>query len=418
MKYFSMFSGIGGFELGIQQSEIPMECIGYSEIDEYAESIYIRQFPKHRRFGDATRIKTEEIPKFDLLVGGFPCQAFSIAGQRKGFSDTRGTLFFEIARILKDKRPKYFLLENVKGLLSHDGSRTFKRMLGILSELGYVFEWEILNSKDFGVPQNRERLFIKGYLGRECGREIFSQKRNRREIISSMSWYPTSTKTAKLVDKDGLSLTLCSDGHNSGRNQLIVCNEKAQAQKVYDEEGLATTLCGNGGGHGGKTGLYKVNNIKVVGNLSRTNHGGENVLDTDGIASTLNANNYKHPLRIRTNVKKGYDEAIEGDGVRLCHPTSKTARGRVHKEEIGALSSNTDWGTVDKDFRIRRLTPLECERLQGFPDGWTEFGKDGEPISDTQRYKCLGNAVTTNVVEYIMRSMFYDKQGINGSDGD
>lgn len=391
MKYFSMFSGIGGFERGIEQSGVDMECIGYVEIDKYARSIYEKHYPNHTWWGDATELNPKELPDFDLLVGGFPCQAFSLAGKRRGFDDSRGTLFFEIARVVKEKEPSYLLLENVKGLLSHDRGNTFKTMLGILSELGYDVEWEVLNSKDFGVPQNRERLFIKGYLGRECGGEIFSQKRNRREIIGSMSWFPTTT---------------CSDGHNSGRNHLIVCNEKAQAQKVYDEDGLATTLCGNGGGHGGKTGLYKVNNIKVVGNLSRTNHGGENVLDTDGIASTLNANNYKHPLRIRTNVKKGYDEAVDGDGVRLCHPTSKTARGRVHKEEIGALSSNTDWGTVDKDYRIRRLTPKECERLQGFPDDWTKYGRDDELISDTQRYKCCGNAVTVNVIEYLIRSWF------------
>ena len=352
------------------------------------------------------------------MVAGFPCQAFSIAGKRQGFSDTRGTLFFEIARILEDKRPKYFLFENVKGLLSHDEGRTFKRILAILSELGYALEWQIVNSKDYGLPQNRERLFIKGYFGREGVREILSQKRDCREIIGQMSWLPTSTRTAKLVDKNGLSLTLCSDGHNCGRNQLIVCNEKSQAQKVYDEDGIATTLCGNGGGHGGKTGLYKVENkIKIVGNTSKTNHNGENVLDESGIASTLNANNYKHPLRIRTNVKKGYDEAVDGDGVRLCHPQSKTARGRVHKGEIGTLSSSTDWGTVDKDFRIRRLTPVECERLQGFPDNFTKYGKDGEVISDTQRYKCLGNAVSVNVIEYLIRSMFYDYRDVKASDG-
>ena len=117
IKYFSMFSGIGGFEYGIEKAntQTDFECVGYSEIDKYAVSIYEKQYPNHINYGDATRIRTSELPDFDFLVGGFPCQAFSIAGKRRGFDDTRGTLFFEIARILKDKRPNYFLLENIKG---------------------------------------------------------------------------------------------------------------------------------------------------------------------------------------------------------------------------------------------------------------------------------------------------------------
>ena len=116
-----MFSGIGGFEYGLQQSKYDFENIGYSEIDKYAVSIYEKHYPNHTNYGDATKINTEDLQDFEFLIGGFPCQAFSIAGKRKGFNEARGTLFFEIARVLKDKRPKYFLLENVKGLLSHEG---------------------------------------------------------------------------------------------------------------------------------------------------------------------------------------------------------------------------------------------------------------------------------------------------------
>ena len=169
-----MFSGIGGFELGLQNSDYEFECVGYSEVDKYAISIYERHFPNHRNFGDATKIKTEDLPDFDFLVGGFPCQAFSIAGQRRGFDDTRGTLFFEIARVLRDKRPRYFLLENVRGLLSHDKGKTFKTILEVLSNLGYNVEWEVLNSKDFNTAQRRERIFIKGYLRDRCGGEVLS----------------------------------------------------------------------------------------------------------------------------------------------------------------------------------------------------------------------------------------------------
>ena len=177
-----MFSGIGGFEYGMELSKMDFECVGYSEIDENAKSIYQRHYPKHINFGDATRIKTEKLPDFDFLVGGFPCQSFSIAGNRQGLDDTRGTLFFEIARILKDKRPRYFLLENVKNLLSHDKGNTFKTITGVLSELGYTISWKIYNSRNHGVPQNRERIFITGcYNEGGGGFEILFKRRNNEK---------------------------------------------------------------------------------------------------------------------------------------------------------------------------------------------------------------------------------------------
>ncbi|MBW2968540.1 DNA cytosine methyltransferase [Candidatus Woesearchaeota archaeon] len=277
MKYFSLFSGIGGFELGIGNKA---KCIGYSEIDKYAIQIYKRHFPKHKNYGNAKKIDTKKIPDHDLLVAGFPCQAFSVAGKRRGFEDTRGTLFFEIARIAKTKRPRYLLLENVKGLLSHDEGKTFQTILGVLSDLGYRVEWQVLNSKHFGVPQNRERVFIVGHLRGERGQKVFPIREGNSKNLEEI--------TINLPD----------------------------AQRIYDSQGIAKTLKGLGGGQGAKTGLYKT-------------------------------------------------------------------------------------GT-----KIRRLTPTECERLQGFPDGWTEHGttKKGKKveISDTQRYKVLGNAVTVNVIKAIM----------------
>ena len=169
MKYFSMFSGIGGFEAAFPKD---WQCVGFSEVDKYAIQIYSKHFPDHKNFGDATRIIPERIPDFDFLCGGFPCQSFSIAGKRGGFEDTRGTLFFQIARIIRVKRPSYFLLENVKGLLSHDKGLTFQTIINTIIELGYDCEWCVLNSKNHGVPQNRERIFIFGTRNRS-GRKIF-----------------------------------------------------------------------------------------------------------------------------------------------------------------------------------------------------------------------------------------------------
>ena len=170
MKYFSTFSGVGGFEIAMPKD---WECVGNSEIDKYASQVLKYHYPKIKNYGDITKIIASELPDFDLLVGGFPCQSFSIAGKRRGFDEARGTLFFDIARILTDKKPRNFILENVKGLLSHDGGATFTTIIRILSTMGYFVEWQVLNAKNFGVPQNRERVFIVGHLGGQPRRKVF-----------------------------------------------------------------------------------------------------------------------------------------------------------------------------------------------------------------------------------------------------
>ncbi|WP_367278660.1 DNA cytosine methyltransferase, partial [Ruminococcus sp.] len=175
MKFFDMFAGIGGFRSGLEAIG-GFECVGYCEIDKYTKQAYEAMYNTKGElyFDDARKINPELLPDIDLICGGFPCQSFSIAGKRKGFDDTRGTLFFEIARIAAVKRPKYLLLENVPGLLSHDSGRTFATILSALDELGYDVTWQVLNSKDFGVPQSRQRVYIVGYLRGECAGQILS----------------------------------------------------------------------------------------------------------------------------------------------------------------------------------------------------------------------------------------------------
>lgn len=223
IKYFSMFSGIGGFEYGLQQSKHDFENVGFSEIDKYAVSIYEKNYPNHTNYGDATKIKTEELPDFDFLVGGFPCQAFSVAGKRGGFNDTRGTLFFEIARILKDKKPPYFLLENVRGLLSHDKGRTFQTILGVLSDLGYIVQWTLLNSADFQVPQRRERVFIEGYLGGRSTGEVLSVRRNCSKNITKVNSFRDTHRTFSVYpDTNTVTRALTAVGQNGGGSQVII----------------------------------------------------------------------------------------------------------------------------------------------------------------------------------------------------
>lgn len=371
MKYLSLFSGIGGFEYGMMESGVDFECIGFSEVDKYAKSIYKKHFPRHRDLGDATKLRTEELGEFDLLVGGFPCQAFSMAGYRKGFDDTRGTLFFEISRVLKDKRPRYFLLENVKGLLSHDKGKTFQTILEVLSDLGYDVEWRVLNSKNHGVPPNRERVYIKGHLRGESGGQVLSDGVSGKETVGKVNYLKKGRQGDRVLSTNGINQTLTATGGNSGRNTFI-CNSK----------------------------------ILNVGNLSVSGHSSGNVVHENGVSPTLMACNYKSSIIVSrekvislNNAKQG-QRIYSDDGVSctLCGngggQGGKTGLYLVGERDMGCRS------------QIRRLTPLECERLQGFPDNWTQYGADDESISDTQRYKCCGNAVTTNVVRDIMKEWF------------
>jgi DNA (cytosine-5)-methyltransferase 1 len=221
MKYFSMFSGIGGFELAIKKTIPHAECIGHSEIDKHAINTYEKHFPNHRNYGDATSIRPEELPDFDMLCAGFPCQAFSIAGKRKGFKDSRGNLFFEIVRILECKKPAVIVLENVKGLLSHKRGHTFRIIIQTLDGLGYHLEWLVLNSKNFKTSQNRERIFIVGYHRRKSRQEIFSLGKN----------------LALLSQENPKGLELLYDGDY-------------QSKRIYSISGVAPTIpTGKAGGN-------------------------------------------------------------------------------------------------------------------------------------------------------------------------
>ena len=388
-KVFSMFSGIGGFEVGLLMSEKDVKLVGFSEVDKYAIEIFEKQFKGIKNYGNATTIDETELPNFDLLVGGFPCQAFSVAGKRKGFEDTRGTLFFDIARILSHKKPKHFILENVKGLLSHDNGRTMQTIFEVLSDIGYMVQWQVLNSKNFGVPQNRERVYIVGHLRGDSRPEIFPIRQSQK--VSDTG------RKEKGQGSSEISSTITSNYkrgvHAMGEQYVMETKELtknlSQAYRVYDADGLSTTLRAVGGGIGAKTGLYQVNACLTPDRKDKKQNG-RRFKDHEEPMFTLTSQD-KHGVMITEATKKGYAIAKEGDSINLTAPSSKTRRGRVGKQIANTIDTGAQQYTLTAS-KIRRLTPTECERLQGFPDGWTEG------ISDTQRYKCLGNAVTTNVV--------------------
>lgn len=328
LRYFSMFSGVGGFELGIGDLG---ECVGYSEIDKYAIMTYERHF-KHDNYGDATRIDEQQLPDFDLLVGGFPCQAFSVAGQRKGFDDTRGTLFFDIARILKHKRSKHLVLENVKGLLSHDSGKTFQTILGVLADLGYGVEWQVLNGKRW-IPQNRERVIIIGHLRAECGRKVlpFTAENSNDNGITGQ----TVSRAIEANYYKGVS----PNGHQGSGRQLVRTDEQGSSD--------------------GRNKPNHTNGIRRASHSTITRA----VLTPDRIEKRQNGRRMKE----------------DGD------PSF-------------TLNTQDKHGVYD-GVRIRRLTPLECERLMGWLDGWTEG------VSDTQRYKQCGNGIISPMVTAIMGKM-------------
>lgn len=382
MKFLDLFAGIGGFRLGMEQAG--HECIGFCEIDKFARASYkaIHNTEGEVEMHDITSVSDEfirGIGDIDIICGGFPCQAFSIAGKRKGFEDTRGTLFFEIARFASILRPRFLFLENVKGLLNHEGGATFETILRALDELGYDAEWEVHNSKDY-VPQNRERVFIIGHLRGERTEQVFPfERENRSAIENNIKPINDSKKTRELLNFDSTN-------------------------RFYDVQVISPCLNTMQGGD-------REPKIAVIGNVNPSGRGmnGE-VYSSKGLSPTLTTNKGEGPkvivdaaVLIREATTRGYAEALPGDSVNISHPNSETRRGRVGKKIANTLLTGEEQAVVTEEFQIRKLTPRECWRLQGFPD-WA-FDRAKEVNSDSQLYKQAGNSVTVPVIHDIARRL-------------
>lgn len=441
LTFIDFFAGVGGFRLGFELAGL--KCIGFCENDKFALKSYKAMFDTKGEWhkDDINTIKSEEIPYADIWCGGTPCQDVSIAGMRKGLSGDRSGLFFKFIELLKGKdekdKPTFIVLENVKGLLSSHRGFDFTEYLHQISQAGYDAIWQVLNSKDFGVPQNRERVFLIGHL----------RSRGRREILPIQ-------------------------GENSATLKKVIGG--CQGERVYDPKGISCTLTGCGGGGGGKTGLYYVGNVNPSGrgmngnvysskglaptvttnkgegskilidqshkkpkltNIARcitsrytagiVNRSASNsavlearaVLTPERINKRQNGRRMKetgepmftltsgdrHGVAIKEATTKGFAEAHVGDSINLSFPNSKTRRGRVGKEIAQTLDTSCEQGTLTENLRIRRLTPRECFRLQGFPDSL--FDKARKVNSDAQLYKQAGNAVTVNVAYEIAETI-------------
>lgn len=405
IKYLDMYSGIGGFRSALDEVG-GFECVGYCEIDKFAKQAYETLYDTKGEmyFEDARNICPDDLPNIDLICAGFPCQSFSLAGKQRGFDDTRGTLFFEVARVAAAKRPALLYLENVQNLLSHDKGWTFETILEVLDDIGYDVSWTVLNSANFGVPQSRNRVFITGFLRGRCAGEIFA-----------FSQANPKTLKQRLPRREG--------------------------NRVYDSNGLAITLTSSAGGFGGRTGLYilpiksktKIGyqfahsgdsiNTAYANNNTRRGRVGEGIAHTETTTATLavyliDMNPSPQLTELARCITARQDSGIsnrKGEHSAVLVIVKEITPDEIKElNGIKAEESNTDKtaGVIilsdEEDNQyiayIRKLTPKECWRLQGFTD--EQFNKvKAIGMSDSQLYKMAGNAVTVPAVFAISREL-------------
>lgn len=385
IKFLDLFAGIGGFRSGLEMAG--HECVGYVEIDEFARKSYQAIYDTKGEYTehDIRKIDTTNLPKADIWTFGFPCQDISVAGKQKGFAGERSSLFFAVTgklRQLEDKqKPSYLLIENVKNLLSINGGRDFGKLQIELDEIGYDIEWDVLDTAEV-LPQHRERVYIVGHLrGRGTG-NVFPIRRESQ---------PANNERQKI------NIVGTTKPANSTR--------LGQRDVVYDSNGLMGTL--------GATDYKQPKQIAVkqLGNIVPTDSFGSNpqrgrIYDPNGISPALNTmrgGGLEPKIAIREATKMGYAEGYEGDSVNFSQPNSKTRRRRVGKQRANTLETGLNQGVIESDLRIRKLTPLECWRLQGFTD--EQFYKAQAVNSNSQLYKQAGNSVSVPVVYAVAKHL-------------
>ena len=376
INYIDLFSGIGGFAKGIENAGVKIKNHYYSEIDEHCIEIYEKHFPKAKALGDIKTITTETIKKelikkelrtsnsnddseqqIDLITFGFPCQDLSVAGKRTGLDGSRSGLFFEAIRLIKEIKPACFIFENVKGLITNNGGKDFVRCLQEIGNIGlYDCEWQLVNTRWF-LPQNRERIYFIGHLRNKSRFKVFPIRENycKASFIQGQqtsSYAATNTITTRTgTSKGSGTYVVESQLHEETKRNP----HGSRINTVYDN---STCILSNSGGNG-KTGLYAI-----------------------PVITPNRLNKRQNGRRFKTNGEPSFTI------------TSQDQHGVC-------LIDNSD-----ASLCIRNLTPLECERLQGFPDNWTKTDKNGNEIKDTNRYRMLGNAVTVKVVEEIIKRLF------------
>lgn len=477
LTFLDFFAGIGGFRTAVER--LGGKCLGFAEIDKHARQSYkaLYNTEGEREWHDITQVTDEEFAeladKVDLINAGFPCQAFSVAGKRQGFEDSRGTLFYEVARAAKAIRPKYILLENVKGLLSHDKGNTVDVIFRTLNEIGYTIDFTVLNSKHFGVPQNRERIFImavrddlvtqeawniegtgvvakakrrfSGYEGIKSfnffgwsARHTTVSKRLRDVLEAQVDekFYLSDEKTAQLIEKMddkvlvkeatrlGYAVNMAQPNSKTRRgrvgralaNTLLTGQEQAviventqvgddlnhysqeALNRIYGINGQSPTIdTMQGGGREPKIAEPIEVRATLTPDRVEKRQNGRRFKENDEPMFTLTAQDKHGVMLLDSNPK----EFSSGDGISYCidaNYAKGTSPGNVGK------GRRTHAIGYSLGYRIRKLTPLECWRLQGFSDEQHQKAVDVR-VSNSQRYKQAGNSVTVNVIEAIVTQL-------------
>jgi len=448
--FFDLFAGIGGFRLALER--LGWRCAGGCENDRYCNQTYNANFATEGDWfwEDAAALPAREMPDFDVLCAGFPCQSFSMAGHRRGFEDARGTLIYEIFRVLEAKKPKAFLLENVKGLTFRSFEKEFSFILKALHGLGYRVSWKVLNSKDFGVPQNRERVFFAGFRGggsldrefvfpkgrpltvrlRDVLEEEVDPKYNLSEKLVKclmrhlerhrakghgfgMRILGETSHTGKLVDKEGISSTV--HAHRTNNVPHILVSSLVGGGQGRERNLVANTPSARYGKDGSENLIQR--KIRIHRNDKKKSEiQGYSAFTTDSYVDIIDGHakniligetahtkgNMKNRLRegdVMWNLDGANSKAV---GVlNATNPHNTTEERRFHPSEtVRTLKPLTGFQQESIVYpHLRRLTPRECARLQGFPDSFKI------PVSDTQAYREFGNAITIPVVEAIGRRM-------------
>ena len=452
IKLFSMFSGDGGSEFGLLKANIPYECVGYSEIDKFAIKCYNINFPNIKNFGDCTKINPNEIPDFDLLTGGFPCHDCSIAGNRD-LSKGRTNLYNEILRIASAKKPRYMLLENVKGLLSMevDDDNLINKIVRDLKSIGYGICWKVLNSKDYGIPQNRERvwfvcklggwdfmefqfpekkilkIFIKDILEEIVDKKYYLKENQIKKLLEGIN--EKNSFKERIIQKD-ISRTLLSRDYKDPKIVRLTSGD-SQQDRIYNIDGIMCSLPSSSvenkvsifalRGRNPDNPSDRTKGIYTEQNIEFNNNGTSNCLTTcqkdNLLMVNLQTRSKDRPSLVNKTSQGGSGIIYKDDGTSYCIDTGNTQAvmqldnnqkfldlyNHKVKEICPTLKDPCHNDLRVYDYGIfRRLTPKECFRLMGFLDDNIIL----EGLSDSAKYKLAGNGWEISVVSSILKQMF------------
>jgi DNA (cytosine-5)-methyltransferase 1 len=369
MKYLSVCSGIEAAT--VAWHPLGWQAAGFSEIEKFPSQVLSHHYPDVPNLGDMTNYKEWDIGTIDLLVGGTPCQSFSVAGLRKGMADPRGNLALVYCGILDHFRPRWFVWENVPGVLSSNGGRDFGSFLGALAELGYGFAYRVLDAQWFGVAQRRRRVFVVGCLGdwRSAAAVLFERESLCRDLAPSR--------------KEGQKIANCLGASPSTSGSPNVGNGQGNVVSVSD---VFPTLDANEGNKWGSNQWVKQG--KAILQPIIMSHGQAQAnITTNGVCPTLTCL-HEAPIALAENtIGRQPMNGGNGDGFTVGGPMYTLNATGVHG--------------VANAMAVRRLTPTECERLQGFPDGYTDIQLNGKQTPDGPRYKALGNSMAVPVMKWI-----------------